>query len=193
VTGLGVLERQRRVMTTDKTVCEARSSPGRRRFVRVAFLGGGAVLAGAGLPAVRVNAAVTDALLLSCMDFRLVDETGRYMASPGLRNKYDQIILAGASLGALTERHPAWGKTFWEHLEIAIQLHKIHKVFVMDHRDCGAYQVILGEDLAKDPAKEKAVHASKLTQLAKAVKDKYPKLEVELLLMSLDGKVEAIV
>jgi carbonic anhydrase len=89
-------------------------------------------------------------------------------------------------------KYPAWGKTFWEHLEVAIQLHKIHKVFLMDHRDCGAYKVILVEDLTKDPAKEKAVHASQLTQLAKLIKDKYPKLEVELLLMSLDGKVEVI-
>ena len=63
----------------------------------------------------------------------------------------------------------------------------------MDHRDCGAYKVILGEDLTKDPAKEKAVHASKLKQLAELIKDKYPKLETELLLMSLDGKVEVIV
>jgi len=177
----------------DNTVCETSSSPGRRRFMRVVLLGGGTMLAGAGLPAVRVNAAETDALLLSCMDFRLIDETERYMSGRGLRNKYDHIILAGASLGALTDKYPAWGKTFWEHLEVAIQLHKIHKVFVMDHRDCGAYKVILGEDLTKDPANEKAVHASKLTQLAKLIKDKYPKLEVELLLMSLDGKVEVIV
>jgi carbonic anhydrase len=180
-------------MTVDQTVCETSSSSGRRRFMRIALLGGGAMLAGAGLPAVRANAAETDALLLSCMDFRLIDETERYMAGRGLRKKYDHIILAGASLGALTEKYPAWGKTFWEHLEVAIQLHKIHKVFVMDHRDCGAYKVILVEDLTKDPAKEKAVHASKLTQLAKLIKDKYPKLEVELLLMSLDGKVEVIV
>jgi len=25
---------------------------------------------------------------------------------------------------------------------------------VLDHRDCGAYKIILGEDLVKDPAKE---------------------------------------
>src|SRR5713101_6495289 len=138
-------------MTMDQTVCETSSSPGRRRFMRIALLGAGRC---SGLPAVRANAAETDALLLSCMDFRLVDATERYMAGRGLRNKYDHIILAGASLGALTEKYPAWGKTFWEHLEVAIQLHKIHKVFLMDHRDCGAYKVILVEDLTKDPAKE---------------------------------------
>lgn len=179
-------------MTTHKIICETNSSPGRRRFMRVAFLGAGTMLAQAARPA-PVNAAETDALLLSCMDFRLVDETEAYMAGRGLRNKYDHIILAGASLGALTEKYPAWGKSFWEHLEVAIQLHQIHKVFVMDHRDCGAYKAILGEDLSKEPAKEKAVHVSKLAELATLIKNKYPKLEVELLLMSLDGKVEVIV
>jgi len=62
----------------------------------------------------------------------------------------------------------------------------------MDHRDCGAYKVILGEDFAKDPAKENKVHSEKLKELAKLIKKQHPKLEVELLLMSLDGKVESI-
>ena len=62
----------------------------------------------------------------------------------------------------------------------------------MDHRDCGAYKVILGEDLAKDPTREKAVHATKLKELGKLIKDRYSKLDVELLLMSLDGTVEVI-
>ena len=67
-----------------------------------------------------------------------------------------------------------------------------HKVMVIDHRDCGAYKVILGEDFAKDPVKETKVHASKLHELKKQVNEKQPKLEVELLLMDLSGKVEAV-
>ena len=166
---------------------------GRRKFLRVALLGGGATLLASALPVSTAHASgVTEVLLLSCMDFRLVDETERYMTGRGLRDKYDHIVLAGASLGAITGKYPAWNKTFWEHLDVAIQLHKIHKVMVLDHRDCGAYKVVLGEDFAKDPAKEKTTHASQLKQLGKMVKEKYPKLEVELLLMSLDGKVEAI-
>lgn len=168
-------------------------STGRRRFLRIALLGGAATLAGVALPTARVRAAgEADALLISCMDFRLIEKTERYMTGRGLRNKYDHVILAGAALGALTEKYPAWGTTFWEHLDVAIQLHKIHKVFVMDHRDCGAYKVILGEDLARDPIRETSVHATKLKELRKLVKDKHPKLDVELLLMSLDGTVEAI-
>jgi len=133
-----------------------------------------------------------DVLLLSCMDFRLIDETERYMTERGFRNNYDHVILAGASLGVLVEDHPAWGKTFWEHLDVAIQLHHEHKVVVMDHRDCGAYKLVFGEDYALDPEKETAVHTGKLNELKKLIQEKHPELEVELLLMNLSGEVEII-
>jgi carbonic anhydrase len=166
---------------------------GRRTFLRIGLLGGGATLLAFAPPAGMSQAAAkTDALLLSCMDFRLIDETERYMSGRGLRNKYDHVILAGAALGALTDKYPAWNKTFWEHLDVAIQLHQIHKVIAIDHRDCGAYKVILGEDFSKDRARETAIHADKLKELGKQINAKYPKLEVELLLMALDGKVEKI-
>ncbi len=175
-----------------KVLQEDLSSESRRRFLRFALLGGASLLA-SGWPQQMASAAEeVEALLLTCMDYRLVDKTGRYMDGRGLRNKYDHVILAGASLGALTEKYPAWNQTFWEHLSVAIDLHKIRKVIVMDHRDCGAYKVILGEDLAKNRSKETEVHRTKLRELKKNISEKHPKLEVELLLMSLDGKVEAI-
>lgn len=134
----------------------------------------------------------TEALLLTCMDYRLTDAVERYMSGRGMRDQYDQVILAGAALGATTAQRPAWNTTFWEHLDVAIQLHSIHKVMVMDHRDCGAFRVFLGEDFAKDRAKETAIHTETLRDLAKQIHEKYPKLEVELLLMDLDGKVEIV-
>lgn len=166
---------------------------GRRQFLKTLTLGGGAASLTLLLPAARSHAAgPTEALLLSCMDFRLVDHTARYMASRGLKDKYDHVILAGAALGALTDKFPAWNQTFWDHVGVAIDLHKIHKVVVLDHRDCGAYKVILGEDLAQDPVQETTAHAAQLKRLGKMIQEKYPALEVELLLMALDGKVEAI-
>ena len=163
----------------------------RRHFLRISAVGAG--LLGGGLSASVVRATGgTDAMLLSCMDYRLVDETERYMTKRGLRNKYDHVILAGAALGALTDKFPAWNKTFWDHLDVAIDLHHIKKVIVLDHRDCGAYKVILGEDFAKGRAKETEVHATKLRDLRTQIQGKHPKLAVETLLMSLDGKVETI-
>jgi len=62
----------------------------------------------------------------------------------------------------------------------------------MDHRDCGAYKVILGKDLAADPKEELAVHATQMHSLKADIGKKYPNLEVEMLLMGLDGKVQTV-
>jgi len=165
----------------------------RRRFLQVAALGGVSLLVAtpSWLPEAKA-AGGTDALLLSCMDYRLMDDVGRYMTDRGMRKKYDHVILAGASLGAITDKYPAWGTTFWEHLDIAIKLHNIHTVIVMDHRDCGAYKVILGAEHAKDSKIEKETHAAQLKKLKAMISQKCPKLKVETLLMALDGKVELI-
>lgn len=163
-------------------------SASRRDFMRLAVLAGSASLLG--VP--TAQAATTDALLLSCMDYRLTQATERYMAARGLGKKYDHIVLAGSALGAVTPKFPAWNQTFWEHLGVAIELHAIHKVVLLNHRDCGAYKVILGEDFAKDRAKETTAHTTTLRELRQQIMAKHPKLAVGMYLMSLDGKVEAV-
>jgi carbonic anhydrase len=140
----------------------------------------------------KVKAGNTDILLLTCMDYRLINETENLMTNKGLRDKYDQIILAGASLGANNSKFPVWKQVFWEHLKVAIDLHHIHKVVILDHRDCGAYKVILGQDFAKNASKETSIHTQKMRELAQEILKQYPKIEVELLLMNLEGKAEEI-
>ena len=163
----------------------------RRGMLRL--VGGGALLLGSGLasrPALAAGG--TDALLLNCIDYRLTAATERYMAQHGMAGKYDQLVLAGAALGAKNDKFPAWGTTFWDHVQVALDLHHIHKIVIMDHRDCGAYKVILGKDLAADPKEELAVHATQMRSLKADIGKKYPNLQVELLLMALNGKVETV-
>lgn len=164
----------------------------RRKFITHLALGGGVALFSTVAPGIARAAGGTDALLLSCMDYRLVDDTEKWMSEKNMKNKYDHVILAGASLGAITDKYPDWGKTFWGHLDVAIKLHNIHKVVLLDHRDCGAYKVILGEDFGKSAEKETTVHARTLRKLREAILKKYEKLEVEMGLMDLDGKVMKI-
>lgn len=161
----------------------------RRSFIKIASLGLGASILLGTNPA---KAGAADALLLSCMDYRLVDDLVRFMDSKGLTDKYDHVIVAGASAGATAEKFSSWNKTFWEHLQVAIDLHKIHKVIVVDHRDCGAYKIAHGEEHTRDPALERAVHAAVLLPLALEIRQKYPDLHVETFLMSLDGTVEPV-
>jgi carbonic anhydrase len=166
-------------------------APSRRGFLQLAALGGGASLM-AMLARPAHAAGHTDALLLSCMDYRLMADVERYMSGRGMRDKYDHIVLAGASLGAITDKFPAWNQTFWEHLGIAIQLHHIQRVIVMDHRDCGAYKVVLGPDHTQTVETETGAHAIQLSRLQTQIVEKHPKLQVETLLMALDGSVQVI-
>ena len=165
----------------------------RRRLIGLLGIGGAALLAGTSLPATRLLAAGgTEALLLNCMDYRLTAATTRYMAEHQMAGKYDQFVLAGASLGAKNDKFPAWGTTFWEHVQVAIDLHQIRKIVVMDHRDCGAYKAILGKDLAANPKEEFEVHAAQMRSLRADISKKHPELAVQLLLMGLDGKAETV-
>lgn len=160
----------------------------RRGALKAIALGGGASLLLAG-PAFAGHC---DVLLLSCMDYRLINDLATFMDSRGLQGNYDQVILAGASLGVLTTKMPDWGRTFWEHLDTAIQLHQIKKVMVVDHRDCGAYKLLLGDAAVKDLATELATHTDQLHKLRALIKAKHPDLEVELGLMELTGEVGLI-
>lgn len=164
----------------------------RRNFLTLAALGAGAALLAPILPGTAKAAGSVEALLLCCMDYRLVDDVTTYMTNRGMKDNYDQVILAGASLGALTDMRKEWGQTFFQHVAVAKQLHHIRRVIIMDHRDCGAYKVFLGMDLKDDRAKETAVHAEHLRKLGALVKEKHPDLEVELLIMALDGTVEKV-
>jgi hypothetical protein len=92
----------------------------------------------------------------------------------------------------MNEQFAAWGTAFFDHVQVALDLHKIAKVIILDHRDCGAYKVILGQDFSQDFEAETAIHAEYLQKVGAEIARRFPGLGVELLLMSLDGSVEII-
>ncbi len=134
----------------------------------------------------------TEALLLNCMDYRLVDDVTNYMRERELLYDYDQVSLAGASIGIVTTTFPAWGQTFWDHVEAAIALHQVRRIIIMDHRDCGAYKLILGYNVAAEREHETKVHTRHMRALRAEINCRYPQLGVELLIMDLDGSVEEL-
>jgi carbonic anhydrase len=162
-----------------------------RRMALAGALGAG--LAAAAAPGISRAGGHCEALLLTCMDYRLANEVTGYMDARGLRDKYDHVILAGASLGALNDRFPQWNEIFMGHLALAVQLHEVHRVIILDHRDCGAYKLILGDAAVKDAETEFRSHVRQLYALRSAITTKHPHMEVEIGLMDLDGKVTQIV
>jgi hypothetical protein len=165
----------------------------RRRLLGLLGIGATYAIAGTSLLGQRAFAAPgTEALLLTCIDYRLIAATTRYMAEQQMDGKYDEFILAGAALGVENRKFPDWARTFWEHVQLAIDLHKIRRIIVMDHRDCGFYKDIHGKDLAADPADELKVHAAQMHLVKADIGRRHPALAVELLLMGLDGKAETV-
>jgi hypothetical protein len=165
----------------------------RRQAMQAVALGGGAALLTTLAPGVSRAGGHTEMLLLTCMDFRLTGAVDNYMEARGLAGKFDHVILAGASLGALNDRFPAWAEVFWAHLDLAIQLHDVHRVMIIDHRDCGAYKMILGEATVKDADTELKTHVKQLYALRSAIQTRKPGMEVEIGLMDLQGRVLQIV
>jgi carbonic anhydrase len=137
-----------------------------------------------------------DALLLTCMDFRFFLTIAEMMK--GI--KYDHVILAGAALGVVVKNPTClrdkarWQQTFFDHLELAIALHKIKKVIVLEHRDCGAY----GPDgfclLPANPKRglERRVHDEKAEELRNKIREIDSDLYFCSFLMEKPSKTDAL-
>jgi hypothetical protein len=124
-------------------------------------------------------------VMLSCMDLRLMSELTMFMDRDNLTNRYDHLIFAGASLGVIHERPDKpgvrpWRDTFFDHLAVALQLHQPHDVYIVEHRNCGAYIKLFGpafdfnEEKPADMKKERQVHAKCAHQLTEEIGRWYP-------------------
>jgi carbonic anhydrase len=159
----------------------------RRHFVRLA---GGAALATA-FPLLALSAdGQYDAMVLSCIDPRFPELTLNYLKGRGMLGKYSQFAIAGAGIGVVAPAFKDWHKAFWDNLAASIELHRVPKVIVLDHRDCGACRIAYGQATTADPRVETETHRAALMEFRKQVNDRQPKLTVETGLMALDGTVE---
>jgi carbonic anhydrase len=170
-------------------MCAIHSAAVSRR-VFSSMLAGGVV----GLSFGRAHAAGSvAALVVTCIDYRLVDDATRFFDGMKLTNNYDLVSLAGATLAATSNKFPSSNAAFWDHIGIAKQLHNIGKVILLDHRDCGAYRVALNApvNMARDP--ETAMHKKEMDTLKAEIAKRHPDLASEFYLMDLDGKTARIV
>ena len=139
--------------------------------------------------------------LVTCVDFRLREEVCDFMKRKGLEYDYDEVVLPGASLGAINPHDsleiggappissPGWQKSFFSQLELIVNLHKIEKVILMDHLHCDFYKSVFGDKYKKSTSTMKAYHCKHLHITRKMIKERFPKLSVDLFLMDLSGKV----
>tara|TARA_A100001015_G_scaffold235070_1_gene266767 strand:+ start:4671 stop:5087 length:417 start_codon:yes stop_codon:yes gene_type:complete len=128
-------------------------------------------------------------MVLSCIDPRFQPIVYKYLKKEKLIGKYSSFTIAGSSLGVTEKKFKKWHKVFWDNFDITLKLHKISKLIVINHRDCGAAK-ILNEKKEFSFINETMIHEASFQKIKKKFKKKYPKLRIELKLISLNNKVE---
>ena len=129
------------------------------------------------------------AMVLSCIDPRFQPIVYNYLKKKKLMGKYSAFTIAGSALGVTANRFKKWHKVFWENFETSVKLHNIKKLIVINHRDCGAAKIINGKK-EFSTINETKVHKTSFQKLKKIFKKKYPRLKLELKLVSLNKKIQ---
>ena len=138
-------------------------------------------------PYLPINKKGAHVFVLSCIDPRFTEYLAHFLINDKqVHSDYDLFALAGASLGANEKK--TWRDTLFEHIDIAIQLHKIKAIWVFEHMDCGMYKETLGIKQDNNPH----THMVELHKLKMLLKTKYPRLEYKGYIMNTDGGIYQI-
>jgi len=128
------------------------------------------------------------AMVLSCIDPRFQHLVYNYLKKKKLTRKYSAFTIAGAAVGVTHSKFKKWHNTFYDNLATSIQLHKIEKLIVINHKDCGAVKIANGKKKFS-LENEKKIHQESFNKLKKKIKIRFPELKIELYLIALDSKI----
>ena len=138
----------------------------------------------------KMTAHHAKAFLVSCMDFRFINDEIAHMQDKGYDVNFDVFVLAGVSIGMNQTKFPEWEKTLYDHIEISKNLHHIKKVILFDHLDCGAYKTFAPP--FKNEAEEKELHMKELKIAAEKIKKKFPDLKVVCKIIHTNREVDKV-
>ena len=79
------------------------------------------------------------ALILHCIDFRLGSAIKNYLQQHRLLDDCDIVAMAGATKNIARPKEETDKEFALRQIKISVDLHRIEKVIVMNHTDCGAY------------------------------------------------------
>ena len=161
----------------------------RRHFFQLA---GSAVLSAATTSTALAAEGDYEAMLVSCIDPRMVAPVYKYMDQRGLTGQYSQLVIAGAAIAVVAPKFKTWRPAFWDNLATTVQLHHIKRLIAIDHRDCGAAQIAYGTASIADPQIETETHRKVLTEFRNEIGKRQPKLAVETGIMALDGSIQML-
>jgi hypothetical protein len=147
-------------------------------------------------------------IVISCIDLRLTDDVLNFLHFDNLTNRYDIVAYAGTSLttGATREEHRPlfneqaladfdsfahWKRCLFEHIDLAILLHQIEDVYIIEHEDCGAYRAFLKDGNFTTTEEAVKCHTKFAVGLSKEIRDDY-KLNVHCFMIDIRGNVRLL-
>ena len=125
-----------------------------------------------------------EAMVLSCMDPRFQTKVFNYLKSKKLSGKYSSFTIAGAAIGVTHKKFKKWHSTFIDNLSTSIKLHKINKLIVINHRDCGAAKIV-NDNKKLNFTIENKIHKDSFKKIKKILSKKFPALKVNFKILSL--------
>lgn len=131
------------------------------------------------------------ALCLGCMDYRYADASFQYIQSGPLNNRFDFVTMPGASIGFNQRDYEHWKPTFIDQVRLAIELHAIEDVIVIDHLGCSAIAKFY-PDVELDSEQEREIHKINIEKFIRRMKRIFPNLKYSGFLIHCDGDVETI-
>ena len=125
-----------------------------------------------------------EAMVLSCMDPRFQPKVYRYLKGKKLTGKYSSFTIAGSAIGVTHKKFKKWHSTFIDNLSTSIKLHKINKLIVINHKDCGAAKIVNGKKKFTSIIENK-IHKDSFKVIKKTLNKKFPNLKIYFKILSL--------
>ncbi len=112
------------------------------------------------------------AMVLSCMDPRFQHLVHNHLKKKKLTGKFSAFTIAGSAVGVTHNKFKQWHKTFYDNLATSIQLHKIEKLIVINHQDCGAAK-IANQKKEFNKFNEMKIHLESFIKIKKTIKKNF--------------------
>jgi carbonic anhydrase len=126
-----------------------------------------------------------EAMVLSCIDPRFQPKVYKYLKVKKLTGKYSSFTIAGAAIGVTAKKFKKWHSTFFDNLSTSIKLHKINKLIVINHQDCGAAKIINGNKKF-NLLIEKKIHKDSFRKIKRIINKKFPNLKISFKVLKLN-------
>jgi len=125
-----------------------------------------------------------EAMVLSCIDPRFQPKVYKYLKSKNLIGKYSSFTIAGAGIGVTHKKFKRWHSTFWDNFDASIKLHKINKLIVINHQDCGAAK-IANKEKKFNSSIENKMHKESFKNIKIKIKKNYPNIKINFKILSI--------